>query len=161
VNVVLVQPCPPHNWAHSPTVGCFTCMKCSERVNFDDKRYVELLDQLSAPVFGVDQASESPQNIGPITAEELTRRGVSDDVEGRALDVVFRCGWPRPGDPLGIKPCIPIEMRELREVLKDAEDVINMTARVELLVTFLQRKLRTQEYVMALYVEAADARAGS
>jgi hypothetical protein len=103
----------------------------------------------------------SINKAGPITAAELMARGVSDDVEGRALDVVLRCGWPRPGDPLGIKPCIPIEMRELREVLKDAEDVINMTARVELLVTFLQRKLRTQEYVMALYVEAADARAGS
>jgi hypothetical protein len=97
----------------------------------------------------------------PITAEELMRRGVSEEIEGRALDVVLRCGWPRPGDPLGIKPCIPIEMRELRQVLKDAEDVIDTRARLELVVSFLERKLRTQEYVMALYVATADARAGS
>jgi hypothetical protein len=52
-------------------------------------------------------------------------------------------------------------MRELREVLKDAEDVIDTRARLELVVSFLERKLRTQEYVMALYVATADARAGS
>jgi hypothetical protein len=40
--VLLVQPCPPHNWMHAPTVGYFCCHKCGARVEHDDPRYAHI-----------------------------------------------------------------------------------------------------------------------
>jgi hypothetical protein len=93
---------------------------------------------------------------GPITVDELLRRGADDELEGRALDVVLRCGWPRPGDPLGIKPCIPIEITKLKRLAEmiDAEDGTPAKAKLDELRTFIGEQLRTQRYVMGLYVAA-------
>lgn len=158
---VFVQVCPPHQWAHSPTVGCFTCMRCPERVNYDDPRYDELL-KAQTPAFVVNQATGAIEPAGPITAEELMSRGVSDDVEGRALDVVLRCGWPRPGDPLGIRPAIPIGIFELKHVIEvaSADDQRKPELKLEEIIDFLRGQLRHQEYVRTVVYAAVDG-AGS
>lgn len=100
----------------------------------------------------------------PITVEELLSRGVSDDLEGRALDVVLRCGWPRPGDPLGIKPCIPIEQRALKHVIEvvDLEDGRHAKTKLQEVRDFLHGQLRMQQYVRTLYLRTVEGeRAGS
>jgi hypothetical protein len=50
---------------------------------------------------------------GPITTAELIRRGCDDELEARALDVVLRCGWPRPDVDLTTGPCIPVPVEIL------------------------------------------------
>lgn len=40
--LTLVQPCPPHEWGHAPTVGYFHCGKCQRTVMFDDPEYKEI-----------------------------------------------------------------------------------------------------------------------
>jgi hypothetical protein len=95
---------------------------------------------------------------GAITVDELLARGVTADLEGRALDVVLRCGWPRPGDPLGIKPCIPIDVRKLKHLAEmiDAEDGRHAKSKLDELRTFIGEQLRMQRYVMALYVNVGE-----
>lgn len=98
--------------------------------------------------------------MGPITADELMRRGVSDEIEGRALDVVLRCGWPRPGDVLGMKPCIPVPMDQLQHAL-DCLNVTEVAPRVRLdeVRTFIEGQLRFQRYVAGVYVKTAREKA--
>ena len=43
MNVTFVQPCPPHEWAHAPTVGYFACGKCRARVDHSDPEYNQML----------------------------------------------------------------------------------------------------------------------
>jgi hypothetical protein len=38
-----VVSCPPHQWAHAPTVGYFLCGKCGERIEHTDPRYDQML----------------------------------------------------------------------------------------------------------------------
>lgn len=66
---------------------------------------------------GIIDVSAEPE--GPITAEELRRRGCDAELEGRALEIVWRLGFPRDGDPLGIKTCIPVPVVELTRWLED------------------------------------------
>jgi hypothetical protein len=96
-----------------------------------------------------------PVRPGPIRASFCARAAATTaDLEGRALDVVLRCGWPRPGDPLGIKPCIPIEVSKLKHLAEmiDAEDGRHAKTKLDELRTFIGEQLRMQRYVMALYV---------
>lgn len=96
--------------------------------------------------------------MGPITVEELLRRGTDAEIEGRALDVILRCGWPRPGDPLGIKPCIPITVVELMKQHEQlCREDVPAEQRIRQVRDFLSEQLKTQRYVMGLYVSAADA----
>lgn len=66
------------------------------------------------------------------------------------------------GDPLGIKPCIPIEMKALKHVIEVATLGDNRTYKDKLdeLVTFLTRQLRHQEYVQTLYLRTVEGTAG-
>lgn len=48
--MLVLKPCPPHSWAHAPTVGYFSCMNCRERVNYDDPRYAEILAERDAAI---------------------------------------------------------------------------------------------------------------
>lgn len=89
--------------------------------------------------------------IGPITAEELRLRGVSEEVEGRALDVVLRCGWPRHDDPLGMKPCIPVPVETLERLRSLVGD--NNQDECDFLVGQL---LAEQERIVAVYVASID-----
>jgi hypothetical protein len=96
-------------------------------------------------------------DFGPVTVEELLRRGVSEELEGRAIDVITRCGWPRTGDPLGIKPCIPIPVDELKHILEIAEalDGRRHVLRLEEVRDYLRHQLKEQEVISALYLNTA------
>jgi len=48
MQITVIEPCPPHQWAHAPTVGYFRCMKCSERVEHSDPRYAEIEQERNA-----------------------------------------------------------------------------------------------------------------
>jgi hypothetical protein len=50
MNVVLVEPCPPHRWAFAPTVGYYECMKCSERRDWNHPAYAEAEREYRAPI---------------------------------------------------------------------------------------------------------------
>jgi hypothetical protein len=50
MNIVLVQSCPPHEWAFAPTVGNYQCMKCSERRDWNHPRYAEAEREYRAPI---------------------------------------------------------------------------------------------------------------
>jgi hypothetical protein len=108
-----------------------------------------------------EPVKESGPKTDPITVDELLARGCSDDLEGRALDVVLRCGWPRPGDPLGIKPCIPIDMRALKHVVEtiDLDDQRKPAAKLKEVRDFLHSQLRHQEYVRTLYLRTVEGEA--
>lgn len=41
--ITMIQPCPPHAWAHAPTVGYFHCHKCNQRIEHNDPRYAVML----------------------------------------------------------------------------------------------------------------------
>lgn len=53
----------------------------------------------------------------PITAEEANARGFSADMEGRAIDVIAKLGWPTAENPLGTAPT-----HRLVEIAKDRTD---------------------------------------
>ncbi|MES2903232.1 MAG: hypothetical protein V4696_03520 [Pseudomonadota bacterium] len=46
--ITFVQPCPPHQWGHAPTVGYFTCFKCDARVDHSDPQYAGLMAEREA-----------------------------------------------------------------------------------------------------------------
>ncbi len=43
IPVKLVEPCPPHQWGHAPTVGYFRCSKCDKHVWHNNPEYSTLL----------------------------------------------------------------------------------------------------------------------
>lgn len=77
--------------------------------NLDDEARRLIAEAISKPGDIVLMAAD-----GPITAEELQRRGIDAELNGRAIEVVTRMGWPRPGDPAGLRPCVPVPLHRLR-----------------------------------------------
>jgi hypothetical protein len=103
----------------------------------------------------VSEPNVKPATLPPIDTAELQLRGVTPDLEARAIDVILRCGWPRPGDPLGIKPCIPVCVREFQDVLDVATtEGLSPAKRLKELTDWMRGQLRHQRYVMALYTDA-------
>lgn len=50
--------CPPHQWGYSPTVGTYTCMKCSERRNYDHVQYADAEREYNVQVRNTQQSSD-------------------------------------------------------------------------------------------------------
>jgi hypothetical protein len=56
--------CPPHHWSHSPTVGCYTCLKCRTAVyaHLDHGRYTEIEAEVAATVAAIAPKPEPTED---------------------------------------------------------------------------------------------------
>jgi hypothetical protein len=53
--MTILQPCPPHQWSHAPTVGYYMCGKCRERRDWKHPKYAEAEAEYRQPAtLGVD-----------------------------------------------------------------------------------------------------------
>ncbi len=63
--VTLVQPCPPHQWAHASTVGYFLCMNCRKQVNHDDPEYAKIMADRDARLAALTTRSPKLKDDAP------------------------------------------------------------------------------------------------
>lgn len=96
-----------------------------------------------------------PTNEGPITAEELERRGTDSELEARAIDVVLRCGWPdRAKHRVNVEPCVPVPVSVLERMRDDLLTNGPGVVAVGRVLDRLGPLLFEQKRISGLYVEA-------
>ena len=66
------KPCPPHHWSHSPTVGCYTCLKCRTAVyeHLDHGRYAGIEAEVAATVAAIAANPEPTPDPDLVLARE-------------------------------------------------------------------------------------------
>lgn len=61
--ITFVQPCPPHRWAYAPTVGYYSCMKCSERRDWNHPQYADAKREYNAAVDRPSMTGFTPELV--------------------------------------------------------------------------------------------------
>lgn len=120
---------------------------------FDNVGSIDIRAEDLQPLTGPGRMVRVPAPSGPITTAELKRRGVDEHLEARSIDVVLRCGWPRHGDPLGIRPCVPVPVGTLERMLDTVATIsgVSAVARTRLRET-ISLLLDEQETIQGLYI---------
>lgn len=94
---VKLSACPPHSWAHAPTVGYFRCGKCGERIEHDDPRYADMIRARTLPPSpvqddDVERVARAIADVGHIDLSLLIQDfgGILNGIKAEPEDTMTR-----------------------------------------------------------------------